>query len=226
MVRFQLLLLAYCLGFVAEAQEESMIGIIGYKDTTAISSLDSLSNKQFLLGKPILQDKSNAFSFTTEVGTSVATTFDGGFGTNLYVAPQLWYVPNNKWQFNATPIISRSTFNDMPVWIAPGYVSTFDGTSTHIALYAQGSYNINDKMYVRASVMASTTMLEQNKLAPAIPNMNNIGTSAFVGYKFSEHFKVEAEFGISKNPYGTYNNWGSPMAPFSTPLNRNPYDRF
>jgi len=212
---------------MAKAQNESMIGIIGHRDTSHISSIDSLSNKQFLLGKPILEDKSNSFSLTTELGTSVPVNFDGGFGTNLYVAPQLWYVPNEKWQFNVTPIISRSTYHDMPVWVAPGYVSTFDGNSTHIALYAQGSYNVNEKLYVGGAVMVHSTMLENNKPGPAMPNLNGIGTSAFVGYKFSDSFRVEAEFGVSRNTNGYLNSWGSPMSPFMmTPRTRNPYDRY
>ncbi|MBS2096638.1 hypothetical protein [Carboxylicivirga linearis] len=227
MVRIQFLLLVFCISFIAKAQNESMIGIIGHKDSTHISYADSLSDKRFLLGKPILEDKLNRFSLTTEVGTSVAVNFDGGFGTNLYVAPQLWYVPNEKWQFNVTPVISRSTYHDMPIWIAPGYVSTFDGTATHVGLYAQGSYNVNEKLYVGGSVMANSTMFENDNISMPVPNLNSIGTSAFVGYKFSDSFKVEAEFGVGRNTNGNFNTWGSPMNPFMmTPRTRNPYDRY
>ncbi|MCU4165277.1 hypothetical protein [Carboxylicivirga caseinilyticus] len=226
MLRLQLFLFALLVGFVSKAQETSMIAITS--DSTKFSSIDSLLYNRFVLGHNQSMDTlPNPFHMGVEVGTSVSTDFNGGFGTNLYVAPQFWYVPNEKWQFNIAPVLSRSTFHDMPVWIAPGYVASFDGTATHIGLYAQGSYNINEKLYVGSSVMGNIQIFEQNLSGQSIPDLNSIATSAFVGYKFSNGFRVEAEFGIGRNLYGFYNSWSSPMTPYMiTPRTRNPYDRF
>ncbi len=225
MGRYIMALLVFCMAYIANAQDESEP--ISSNDSTIFSLSDSLLHQHLLPGNQhVLDNKINPFDFGVEVGTSVSVNFDGGYGTNLYVAPHLSFAPNAKWQFNVTPIIARSTFHDMPLWIYPGYAATTSGTVNHLALYAQGAYNINEKLYVGASVMTETLMFEQNELAPPMTNFNSIGASAFVGYKFSDHFRVHAEFGVNRNPYRNSNYIGLPPNTFISPGLRNPYNPF
>ena len=225
MGRVKLILLVLYFGLIVTAQETSNINFTN--DSILFNSSDSILKQRLLPGNQhLLDNKTDPFHFGVEVGTSVSVDFNGGYGTNLYVAPLLSYTPNAKWQFNVTPVLGRSTFNDMPAWIYPGYATTYSGTYTHLGLYAQGAYNVNEKLYLGASVMSETIMFEQNTLGPAINNLNNIGTSAFVGYKFSDHFRVHAEFGINRNAYRNLNYIGLPPNPFMTPNSRIPYNRY
>lgn len=224
MQRLLLIILALGFGFMSHAQENPKIDLSN--DSTHFAS-DSLS-PQYLLpaNQHILENKLTPFDLGLEVGTSVSVNFKGGYGTNLYIAPRLSFSPNSKWQFNISPVLGRSTFHEMPVWISPTYATTTSGTVNHLGIFAQGAYNINEKLYVGASVMAETIMFEQNTLAPPMTNMNSIGTSAFVGYKFSDHFRVHAEFGVNRNLNGINNYIGLPPNAFSMPNIKNPYNPF
>lgn len=224
MERIKIIFVFLLLGFVIHAQESSKTDISS--DTLQLLLSDSIQGKHLSpisASMPIYKPK--PYHLEMQVSTSVTTDFDGGFGTNLYVTPQLWYIPNHKWQLSITPILGRNTFYDMPVWIYPGYLSILDGSATNLGLYTQGSYNLNEKLYVGATIHAEALLFDQKDIRSTMPDFNNIGTSAFIGYKFSEHFSVEAEFGVNKNPYYNTGSWQSPVSPFIIPRTRNPYNR-
>ncbi|TAJ11090.1 hypothetical protein DMA11_18260 [Marinilabiliaceae bacterium JC017] len=193
MQRFGLLIMLV-LGFssVITAQEkqdkdiQQTVDLGGFKLPASVAAYDSLPKHDFGF----------------EVGTSVFTNFDGGYGFNTYVAPRLTLKPTKKLQFDTYGYLGRSSFYDMPVWIYPGVGVNMNQTAINLGVYGQGTYFVNEKVYVGGSAFVENMMPQKHVLSPALKNLTNYGGSAYVGYKFSEHFKVEAEFGVSK--YGTY----------------------
>ncbi|MCU4177653.1 hypothetical protein [Carboxylicivirga sp. N1Y90] len=222
----RLLLFILFISFIHQAGAQEQNAFFGSKDSTLLNTSDSILHQLLLPGNQHLLDKAiKPLHFNVEAGTSVSVNFKGGYGTNLYVAPTLFYIPNEKWQFSLRPVIGRSTFHEMPLWIYPNYATTTSGTFNHLGLYAQGTYNINEKLYVGAALRTETIMFEPNNSNTPINNINNIGASTFVGYKFSDHFRVHAEFGISRNQNANFNYIGLPPNSSIIPV-KNPYDTF
>ncbi len=222
MGRLLVLLVFACFTFGSYSQEVSAITVA----QDQFNPSDSLLQHSTVNQESLPDTGINRFYYNTELGTSVATNFDGGFGTNLYVAPQLWYMPNRKWEFNISPYIGRSTYNDMPIWINPYQAIYANGSATELGLYAQGLYNINEKLYVGSSVYGQMLIFDNTFDSRNMPDFKSIGSSAFVGYKFSENFRVEAEVGVNRTPNSNFNYIGAPLSPSINQSPRNPYNRF
>jgi len=159
-------------------------------------------------------------TFNMEVGMSAFTNFEGMYGFNTYVAPQWSVQPFKKIQLTVMPYMGRTNYYNVPNW---GYTDatklTFDQNMMNFGLSVQGAYLINDRLYSGASVFIDTHMPESN--TTGLDGLNNYGASAFVGYKFSDKFSMQASFGVSKYPsYYSPSPGLMPMHP------RNPYNRF
>lgn len=172
---------------------------------------------------PLQADTFPKYNYGFEVGSSVFTDFDGGFGFNTYVAPNLSLKPAKKTLFGATAFIGRSNYYDMPVWIYPGITSKINQNFTNIGLTINGTYFVNDKLYVGGHSFVEHWLPEQNAVQPSFQEWTNYGGGAYSGYKFSDNFKVEFGFQMSKYPTfpGTSNGrsgWGAyPIWPNRVP---------
>ena len=141
-----------------------------------------------------------------EVGTSAFTNFDGFYGFNMYVAPKLVYQPTNNWIVDGGVVLGRTQMYNTPIGMANGGPQQMDQTLITIGAYARGTYLINDKLY-----MGGTGFMSYNHLESTVPNANrnaynNVSGETFVGYKFSDSFKVEVGFGVGRYaPQNSFN---------------------
>jgi len=177
------------------------------------------TSKHPLLFESLSIDTFPKHDFDVEVGSSVFTDFEGGYGFNTYVAPRFSLLPAEKIQFDLFAFAGRSNYYNMPVWIYPGFVTKLDQNFTHLGLNAQGTYFINKKVYVGGSAFVNHLVPESPSINPALKNhLTNYGGGAYGGYKFSENFKVEVGIEMSKYPtyrgrmhhggsWGDFNSW-------------------
>lgn len=140
-----------------------------------------------------------------EVGTSAFTNFDGFYGFNTYVAPKMVFQPAKRWIIDGGVFLGRTQMYNMPYPTLMAPSNTMDQTVLTMGAYARGTYLVNDKLY-----MGGTGYLNYNTVESNLPNdrnnaYNNISGETFVGYKFSDSFRVEASFRFgetrSNNPY-------------------------
>lgn len=166
------------------------------------------------------QDSVKLMDFSMNAGMSAFTTFKGMYGFDTYVAPQWSFMASKKFQVDVSPWIGRTSYYNLPVWsLSDGTKLKLDQNFSRIGMAVQGTYLINEKWYSGGEVFLDMNMPDNS---PAnLNSFTNYGANAFVGYKFSDHFSVEASFGVSKYP--TYSNFNPVMNPYR-PLN--PYDRW
>ncbi|MBK3517045.1 hypothetical protein [Carboxylicivirga marina] len=203
----------------------SFIGIILF----GLISLVSAQEEQFdnkLLGVSadelqLSKDSLPVADFSMNVGISAFSNLEGMYGFNTYLAPQWSIMPAKKFQVDIMPYLSRTNYYNIP---ALGQVDatklTLDETMLQFGVYAQGTYLISDKVYAGAAVFLNTNIPESNN--SSLQGLNNYGASTYVGYRFTDNFRAEVSFGVSKNP--VFYNPTPGFTPMVFP--RNPYNRF
>ncbi|WP_430814764.1 hypothetical protein [Carboxylicivirga sp. RSCT41] len=179
-------------------------------------------NTNFIESEIALEEDSLPLAdFSMNVGLSAFSDLEGMYGFNTYLAPQWSLMPFKKFQVDVLPYMSRTNFYNIPAW---GQVDatklTLDETMLQFGVYAQGTYLINEKWYAGAAVFLNANMPESNN--STLQGFNNYGASTYVGYKFSDNFRAEVSFGVSKYP--TFTNPSNGFMPMMHP--RNPYNRF
>lgn len=209
MRRFLTGVLSIVLFSVASAQEPT--NTLTYENSEGVDTIRYTISNSFLEEADLFNDSIYSAPYTTppkpytvnvEAGTSVSTNFNGGFGTNVYVAPIFSLKPNDKWRIDIAPSIGRSYFDQMPVWLNPWGTTTLDGSYTHLSIYSQATYWVNEKVFVGGTISAEAMLASYPQMNPEAKNLKDIGASMFVGYKFSDNFSMSAEFGVRKNNYG------------------------
>lgn len=211
----QMILHMQRLGFVIIALVLTITCLAQETDSLTFS-LDHINQPRLFESFP--RDTFPKHDFGVEVGSSVFTDFDGGYGFNTYVAPRFSLRPAEKIQFDVFAFAGRSNYYDMPVWIYPGVVTKLDQNFSHLGLNIQGTYFINEKVYVGGSAFVDHLVPENKLINPALGDLTNYGGGAYGGYKFSENFKVEVGFEMSKYPtypngihrggsWGDFNHW-------------------
>ena len=82
------------------------------------------------------------------------------------------------------------------------------GNSNYFGLSGQGTYKVNDKLYLGTMVFIDKS-LDKFNLMTGNQNGTNFSGSVFVGYKFSD--KVSVQVGVSvqryDNPWDLNNSW-------------------
>ena len=166
------------------------------------------------------EDSLKTVEFNQNAGMSAFTDFDGMYGFNTYLAPQWSISPLNKIQVDIMPYMGRTSYYNLPlIGQTDATKLTFDQNMMNFGVYARGTYQINEKWYAGASVFLDTHIPESDNFG--MKGINNYGVSTYAGYKFSEHFSMEASFGVSKYP--ALHTPAPGIMPFSL---RNPYNRF
>jgi len=193
----------------------SLLSVKGQESRLLIDEIKSLEE-----AIQLPEDSIKFAEFNMSIGMSAFADFDGMYGFNTYVAPQWSMMPLKKLQVDVMPYIGRTSYHNLPlVGQTDATALTFDQNMMNFGVYAQGTYLISDKWYAGASVFLDTNIPESNNLG--LKGINNYGASTYVGYKFSDHFSMEASFGVNKYP--TFYTPSPGINPFSP---RNPYDRF
>ncbi|TLX76970.1 hypothetical protein E9993_04605 [Labilibacter sediminis] len=141
-----------------------------------------------------------------EVGTSAFTNFDGFYGFNTYVTPNIVFQPNKKWIVDGGILLGRTQMYDVPVATMGGVPRQVDQTVMTVGAHVRGTYLVNDKLYMGGSGFVSYNNVESSIPFATRNAYNNITGETFVGYKFSDSFKVEAGFSIGRyTPQNSFN---------------------
>lgn len=128
-----------------------------------------------------------------ELGTSAFTNFDGFYGFNTYVSPQIVFQPSKKWIIDGGVYLGRTQAFNVPQY----YNTSTDQTIIDMGVYARGTYLVNDKLYLGGASYFNYANVESSLPNDRRNAYNNITGETFVGYKFSDSFRVEAGFSIS-----------------------------
>jgi len=165
------------------------------------------------------KDANDKVDFGVSVGTGF-TSFGGQSMMNSYVAPSLDYQVNSDLTLNFTGVFSN--LNQSPFSSAAKFSPSGNGlmplntNNNSYAISVGGTYQPNDRMYIRAQGQHA-----ENSMAPfsLYPNKNMQSTdynsfSLGMGYKISENASIDFEFRFSEgnNPY--YNNY-NPYSPYN-----------
>ena len=139
--------------------------------TSRAQETDSLAFSLADVNQPLLfesfaTDTFPKHDFGVEVGSSVFTDFDGGYGFNTYITPRFSLRPAEKIQFDLFAFAGRSNYYDMPVWIYPGVTTKLDQNFTHLGLNIQGTYFINERVYVGGRAFADHLIAENKPINP------------------------------------------------------------
>lgn len=134
-----------------------------------------------------------------ELGTSAFTNFDGFYGFNTYVSPHMVFQPSKKWIVDGGVYLGRTQAFNVPYYNN----TSADQTIIDMGVYARGTYLVNDKLYVGGAGYMNYANVETSLPNDRRNAYNNITGETFVGYKFSDSFRVEAGFSISN--YNTNN---------------------
>jgi hypothetical protein len=135
-----------------------------------------------------------------EVGASAFTNFNKGYGFNTYVAPRFSLKPFKRLQLDMFGGLGRTSYYNFPVWSYYGQEGVIDQKVTNLGVYGQATYSLNPRLYIGGAGFVDHSVPDKNPLGPALSHITNYGAKSYVGYKFSNSFRVEAGFGVSKYP--------------------------
>lgn len=193
----------------------------------ALSMLALTSQAQDYYTKPDTSSKNTAVVQTKtqphiglQAGTSVGISRYGA-SFNNFIAPYVSYQLNSRWSVNAgvgfatsrTPTLSKSSSEN-------GYTPFYGGNSQQTFFYAQGRYQVNDRLSISGTTTYSVNQFGQSANNRNL-NFNNKSMSVYAEYKISENFS----FGVG----GQISNGNSPYRyqPFGRnsfyPGSTNPY---
>jgi hypothetical protein len=143
-----------------------------------------------------------------EVGSSFTSNLKGGYGFNNYVSPHFSFQSPNSWQFNVNPVLGTLNYHNMSLLNSNRPFSNLTGNSSYFGLYGQGTYKMNDKLYVGTSVYIDK-MADNFQIMNGLQNKTNYTGSMFVGYKFSDKVSIQAGVSVQhyENPWDINNSW-------------------
>lgn len=158
--------------------------------------------------------------FGLTVGTGF-TSYSGHSMMNSYLAPSIDYRVNSDLTLNFTGVISN--FNQSPFGGSAAFNPSENGLmplstdNSSYSISAGGTYQPNDRMYVRAQGQFSESSMSPFSLYPGQNNQSQDfhSFSLGMGYKITENTSIDFGFRFSEgnnpfyNPYSPYNSYNS-----------------
>ena len=143
-----------------------------------------------------------------EVGTSFSTNLKGGYGFDNYVAPHFSFQTSKSWKFDINTVLGTVNFHNMTLWNYNHLYRGLTGSSNYIGLSGQGTYKVNEKLYIGTMVYFDKSPDKIN-LMTGNQNGANYSGSLFVGYKFSDKVSIQAGVSVQhyENPWDINNSW-------------------
>jgi len=151
--------------------------------------------------------------YRLNVGTSFTSGSWYGNGIQTWVAPEVNYQLNERWNFRAGVMISRNfpiqnSDEEYGVFVNPNRGSGFN-----FLIYSGADYKVNDKLILSADVMKSVA--QKREFNYSLPGPGN-----FESYSFSLNYKLSKSMSIGANI--RFNNGNSPFGYNSSfPYTRN-----
>ncbi len=204
-----LLLVLAGTAIVAHAQSK------GYGDNDTITF-----PKEGVQLKPQPKDR---IHFGVSMGTSVAFSRGQDAAMGHFIAPTLSYQVSDKFRLRGGVGIQYNSLNNPwtygngesggSIMVLRPKVQTF--------MYAQGEYDVNEKLTLTGRVFASTSAIQYPGLNPQTYNLHSFGGAAGFWYKPNGKTAIGAEVQIHRgnDPYQRYRPGGM-VGGFDGPANR------
>jgi hypothetical protein len=143
-----------------------------------------------------------------EVGTSFTSNLKGGYGFDNYVSPHFSFQTSKSWKFDINTILGTVNYHNMTFWNYNHLFRGLTGNNNYFGLIGQGTYKVNDKLYLGSMVYIDKS-LDKFNLMTGNPNGTNYSGSVFVGYKFSDKVSIQAGVSVQRydNPWDINNSW-------------------
>jgi len=149
--------------------------------------------------------------YRLNLGTSFTSGGWSGSGFQTWVAPELSYRMNERWNFRAGAMISHN-FASPGAMDSPGISGKTDQLSGFdFLIYAGTDYRVNSQLIISADVMKSVARKSEfNYFSPGYGNFESYALS--FNYKLSRSMSIGANFRFSRGnePFGYY-----PLSPYS-----------
>ena len=204
------LLFSFAILFVVFSHGQSL------SDTLpAAASDDSAVVIPFNFNPGLLPAKpANKVSFGLEMGTSFGVSSGSGGLFGVYVSPHVKYKVSPKFSVNFGATISNSNYIN---YLSPyGFENTvrFDNNITQTFLYAEGQYQVNNRLMINAKGYKEIYRFDEPQINPRALDLDGGGVAVGFQYKVTENFHFGAEIGMRKGntPYNPYSvgNFGQP----------------
>ena len=204
------LLFSFAILFVVFSHGQSL------SDTLpAAASDDSAVVIPFNFNPGLLPAKpANKVSFGLEMGTSFGVSSGSGGLFGVYVSPHVKYNVSPKFSVNFGASISNSNYIN---YLSPyGFENTvrFDNNITQTFLYAEGQYQVNNRLMINAKGYKEIYRFDEPQINPRALDLDGGGVAVGFQYKVTENFHFGAEIGMRKGntPYNPYSvgNFGQP----------------
>jgi hypothetical protein len=148
----------------------------------------------------------NKVSFGLEMGTSFGVSSGNGGLFGVYVSPHVKYKVSPKFSVNFGATISNSNYIN---YLSPyGFENTvrFDNNITQTFLYAEGQYQVNNRLMINAKGYKEIYRFDEPQINPRALDLDGGGVAVGFQYKVSENFHFGAEIGVRKGntPYNPY----------------------
>jgi len=153
-----------------------------------------------------IKSKQNRTTVGLEVGSSVATDFNGNSAIRTYAAPNIRYEVNDRIAISGGVVMSQTFFNGWTNYNFDG--SPMPSTLYSNTIYGRIDYRVNDKMVVYGEVYSN---LVTTPGYSGYGNLQGTGFTAGMQYKVSERSFIQIQISRSTG-YNPYN----PYSPYST----------
>lgn len=173
-----------------------------------VSEENELENGKFWQGDEESESKKKSKGHTRvglEMGTSVASDFNGGTAVNTYAAPHVRHEVNDRVAISGGVIMSQTFFNGWKSYSLDG--GPISSTVYSNTIYGRVDYRISEDLLVYGAVY-------QNILTTPTPGLNNqingMGYSVGMEYKMSDRSFLRVQINRSQgyNPFMPYTNYG------------------
>jgi hypothetical protein len=153
------------------------------------------------------------FSTTLQLGSFFTSAPGYGNSFSTFVNPEFSYAVNPKLRINAGISLINTTLYDVKPWFYNGREQSMNGNYMHAILSVGADYMVNDRLSLSGYMFKDIDLYNEVESSSPYKRINPEGGYLKVGYKVSDHFRIEGGVGYSKgiNPYGSY--YGSPFAP-------------
>jgi len=149
-------------------------------------------------------------SFGMEMGTTVGLSSGNGSLFGVYVSPQVRYRVSPKFNVNFGATMSNSNFIN---FLSPyGFEGTarFDNNITQTFLYAEGQYQVNNRLIINAKGYKEIYRFNEPQINPRALDLDGGGVAFGFEYKVTDNFHFGAEVSMRKGntPYNPYSIGG------------------
>lgn len=149
--------------------------------------------------------KPGDIGFSMQVGTGMATNFNGNSSFNTYVSPALAYNVSSRFRLKAGVTIFNN-FGD-PYMAGYDYYNSpvmMSGTTTSV--FVQGDYILSNKLMLSGTLFKDFSTFNAHVTDPRLKAPESQGMILNLNYRPARNFEINASFGYGTGNRSTLNS--------------------